>query len=743
MKLRSVAAALSVVSSSFLFAAPDEAALREKVAALLAQMSTEEKIGQLVQYSAPGAETGPATRRNVEAEIAAGRVGSILNAIGVEQTRHYQKIAVEQTRLKIPLIFGYDVIHGYQTIFPINLAQAASWDLAAIENSERIAAIEASAAGIHWTFAPMVDIARDPRWGRVMEGSGEDPFLGSAIARARVRGFQGDDLTNPESLLACVKHFAAYGAAQAGRDYNTTDVPEIVLRDVYFPPFQAALEAGVGTFMAAFNDLNGVPASANKFLMTDVLRKEWGFDGFVVSDWTSIRELLPHGIAADEPEAALLAFNAGVDMDMESRLYLPHLPALVESGAVPMSRLDEAVTAILLAKARLGLFEDPYRGTSEEREKQAMLRPEHLETARDLARKSAVLLKNERSALPLRKDAKIALVGQLADTQRDLIGEWRARGREEDAVTVRTALEKAYPGRVTYALGAKSMGDDRAGFAAAVAAAKKSDVVVAVLGEGWFLSGEASSRSSIKIPGVQAELLAELRKTGKPIVLVLFAGRPLALANVLDHVDALLLAWLPGTMGGPAIVDLLSGAFSPSGKLPMTFPRNIGQVPIFYSHRATGRPFDPAKGPDKWKSQYLDVPNTPQFPFGFGLSYTTFKYSGARVASPTLDPNGEQRISVTVKNTGRVEAAEIVQLYVRDVAGSVTRPVRELKGFERVTLKPGESRDIVFSLTPQDLAFHHTDMSFKPEPGKFEVFVGPDSTAPKVGEFTYRDPAQN
>ncbi len=736
MKILS-AAVPAVVFTTVVLAQSDDAALAQKVAALLAQMTTEEKIGQLIQYSAPGEETGPATRRNLEAEVAAGRVGSILNAVGAARTRAYQRLAVEHTRLKIPLLFGFDVVHGYETIFPINLGQAASWDLEAIERSERIAAIEASAAGQHWTFAPMVDIARDPRWGRIMESAGEDPFLGSAIARARVRGFQGDDLSRIDTLLACAKHFAGYGAAQAGRDYHTTDISEITLRDVHLPPFKAAVEAGVATFMAGFNDLNGVPVSANKFLMTDVLRGEWGFDGFVVSDWTSIRELLEHGIAADEREAARLAFNAGVDMDMESRLYGPHLPALVESGAVSRERLDRAVTAILMAKARLGLFDDPYRYSDETREKQAMLRPEHLEASRDLARKSAVLLKNDRDVLPLRAGVSIALVGQLADTQRDLIGEWRGRGREEDAVTVRTALEEAFPGRVTYALGAKTQGEDRSGFAGAVAAAEAADVVVAVLGEGWFMSGEAASRSEIDLPGVQGELLAALRQTDKPVVLVLFTGRPLALGAAIGHADAILLAWLPGTMGGPAIADLLRGAFNPSGKLPVTFPRNLGQVPIFYSQKRTGRPFDPAKGPDKWKSQYLDVPNTPEFPFGFGLSYTKFAYLAPKISTARLAPGGTQEISITVSNTGNRAGAEVVQLYVRDVAGSVTRPVRELKGFVRVALAPGEAREVTFALRPADLAFHHADLRFAPEPGRFEVFVGGDSTAPKIGEFEY------
>jgi len=718
-------------------AQPDEATVQQKVSALLAQMTQEEKIGQITQYSAVGAETGPAVRSNVENEVRAGRAGSMLNVVGAASTRAMQELAVKNSRLHIPLLFGYDVIHGFRTIFPINLGQAASWDLAAIEQSERIAATEASAAGVQWTFAPMVDIARDPRWGRISEGSGEDTFLGSAIARARVRGFQGDDLSRTDTILACAKHFAGYGAAQAGRDYNTTDISEITLRDVYLPPFKAAVDAGVGTFMAAFNDLNGVPASANGFLMTQVLRREWGFKGFVVSDWQSAKELLNHGIAADEAEACRLAMNAGLDMDMEGLIYGHQMAAQIKSGAIDPARLDAAVSTILAAKVRLGLFDDPYRYSDETREANAMLLPEYLEASRILARESCVLLKNESAALPLRADARIALIGQLANVQRDLNGSWDGKGREKDAVSVRTALEAAYPGRITYAQGAKTLGDDKSGFKSAVAAAKKSDVVVAVLGEGWFMSGEASSRSELGLPGVQLELLTELHKTGKPIVLVLFAGRPLVLAPVLAQVDAVLLAWYPGTMGGPAITDLLSGAFSPSGKLPVTFPRNVGQIPIFYNVKNTGRPLDPHNPKDKYKTQYLDVPNTPQFPFGYGLSYTRFAYSRPQIATPTLSPDGELRIAVTLTNTGSHDGTEIAQLYVRDVAGSVTRPVRELKGFQRVALKAGESRELSFVLKPADLAFTHGDMSFAPEAGMFEVFVGGDSTAPKIGEFEY------
>ncbi len=721
-------------------AAPlDETAVRQKVTDLLGQMTQEEKIGQLVQYSQVGAETGPAVRSNVENEIRSGRAGSMLNVVGAASTRAMQELAVKNSRLHIPLLFGYDVIHGFRTIFPINLGQAASWDLEAIEQAERIAATEAAAAGVHWTFAPMVDIARDPRWGRISEGSGEDTFLGSAIARARVHGFQGDDLSRPDTILACAKHFAGYGAAQAGRDYGTTEIPEITLRDVYLPPFKAAVDAGVGTVMAAFNDLNGVPASANGFLLTQVLRREWGFKGFVVSDWQSVKELLNHGIAVDEAEACRLAMNAGVDMDMEGRIYSSHLAGQIKSGAVDPARLDAAVSAILAAKVRLGLFDDPYRYSNDTREADAMLRPEYLEASRMLARESCVLLKNKPAALPLRANARIALIGQLADVQRDLNGSWDGKGREKDAISVRTAMEAAYPGRIVFAQGAKTLGNDRSGFKAAVAAAEKSDVVVAVLGEGWYMSGEASSRSELGLPGVQLELLTKLRQTGKPIILVLFAGRPLVLAPVLEQADAILLAWYPGTMGGPAITDLLSGAFSPSGKLPVTFPRNVGQIPIFYNAKNTGRPLDPLNPHDKYKSQYLDISNTPQFPFGFGLSYTSFVYSRPQIATPTLSPDGQLRINVTLTDSGSRDGTEVAQLYVRDVAGSVTRPVLELKGFQRVALKAGESRELVFVLKPADLAFTHADMSFSPEAGKFEVFIGGDSTAPKIGEFEYVD----
>lgn len=718
----------------------EDAAVRHKVATLLAQMSQEEKIGQLIQYSAYsalGADNDPATKAAIEAEIRSGRCGSMLGVLGARETRALQELAVKNSRLHIPMLFAYDVIHGYKTIFPINLGQAASWDLEAIEGAERIAATEAAAAGLHWTFAPMVDIARDPRWGRIAEGAGEDPFLGSAIARARVRGFQGDGLSRPDAILACAKHFAGYGAAQAGRDYSTTDIPEITLRDVYLPPFKAAVEAGAATFMAAFNDLNGLPCSANSFLMNRVLRNEWSFRGFVVSDWNAIRELLNHGIAADEAEACRLAMNAGVDMDMEGRVYGPQMGRQILSGAIDSARLDAATRGILTAKARLGLLDDPYRYCDEAREQTAMLRTESLEASRDLARKSCVLLKNQQATLPLAAGARIALIGPLADAARDLLGAWNAQGREQDVVGIREAMMTAFPNQVTYVEGCKAVGEDDSGFPAAVSAAMISDVVVAVMGESAAMSGEATSRSNLDLPGHQLELLTALRKTGKPIVLVLLSGRPLTLAPVLKQVDALLLAWFPGTMGGPAITDLLIGAFNPSGKLPVTFPRNVGQIPIFYSHKNTGRPLDPHGPPDITRSQYLDVPNSPEFPFGFGLSYTTFQYSSPKIAEASIGAGGKQQITVTLTNTGKREGTEIVQLYVHDVVGSVTRPVRELKGFQRVRLNPGESRQVVFTLIPADLAFHHADMKFGPEAGRFEVFVGDDADAPKVGEFAY------
>ena len=719
---------------------PANAPVEERVRDLLARMTLEEKAGQLVQYSSQEDMTGPADKAALTPLIASGGVGSMLNIIGAEDTRKWQRVAVESSRLRIPLLFGLDVIHGYRTVFPIPLGTAASWDLARIEQAERIAAAESAAAGLHWTFAPMVDIARDPRWGRIAEGAGEDPFLGSAIARARVRGFQGDNsFAGTDSVLACAKHFAAYGAAQAGRDYFTTDVSERMLREIYLPPFQAAVEAGVATFMAGFNDIDGTPCSSHAFLLDRVLRREWGFKGFVVSDWAAIRQLIPHGTAADNRDATRQAFNAGLDMDMQSEAYGEHIPELVRAGRISEARLDQAVGAVLAAKFRLGLFEDPYRFSDPAREQKAFLRPEYLAAARALAARSCVLLKNN-GVLPLRADGlKLALVGPLADAAADQLGCWRGKGDEKETVTLRAALAGLFPGeRLQFAVGCKLLGDDTSGFAAARRAADAADVVVVALGEGANQSGEAHSRASLDLSGPQLALLRELRAAGKPVVLVLMTGRPLLLEAVEPLVDAILVAWHPGTMGGPAIADVLTGACNPSGKLPLTWPRSVGQIPIFYAHKNSGRPA-PRSPDDQYFTRYIDSPNTPLYPFGHGLSYTTFAYDQLRLSSPLLDQGGAPlMVTVRVANTGARAGEEVVQLYVRDRTGSVTRPVRELKGFEKIALAVGEARDLSFRLTAEDLAFWRADLQFCPEAGEFEVFVGTDSTATLSATFSLK-----
>ena len=715
--------------------------------ALLSRMTLEEKIGQLVQYSSRSDMTGPASSAALAPLIRAGGVGSLLNIIGAAETRKWQRLAVESSRFHLPLLFGLDVVHGYRTIFPIPLATAASWDLARIEAAERIAAAEAAAAGINWTFAPMVDIARDPRWGRISEGAGEDPFLGSAVARARVIGFQGDGrFATPESILACAKHFAAYGAVQAGRDYFTTDVTERTLREVYLPPFRAAVEAGVGTIMAAFNDLDGTPCTANAFLLDRVLRREWGFRGFVVSDWAAIEELRAHGTAADLRDAARQAVVAGLDMDMESEAYGPHLAELVRSGAVPEARIEAAAGAILVAKFRLGLVDDPYRYCDEAREKTAWLRPESLAAARDLARRSCVLLKNN-GALPMKRDGiTVALVGPLADSPQQQLGAWSGQSHREDTVTIRSALAEFFPGtRLRYAPGCTVRGSDTSGFKAARDAAAGADVIVAALGEEADQSGEATSRTSLDLSGPQLALLRELRATGKPVILLLLTGRPLTIEPAEPLADAILLAWHPGTMGGPAIADVLTGAYNPSGHLPVTWPRNVGQIPIFYAHKNSGRPAPHVGEPeDRYYSHYIDAPNTPLYSFGFGLSYTTFAFEGVRLNSPVLRADGAPLVvTVRVSNTGSRSGETVVQLYVRDRVGSVTRPVRELKGFAKIALNVGESREIEFKLTPNDLAFWRADMTFGPEPGQFDLFIGGDSTATLSTSFTFETTPRN
>lgn len=721
----------------------DSAEMNRFVDALVARMTLEEKIGQLTQLTSNWESTGPSLREGYERDIAAGKVGSIFNAYTAEYTRQLQQIAVERTRLKIPLLFGYDVIHGHRTIFPISLGEAASWDLPLIERGARIAATEAAAEGIHWTFAPMVDVARDPRWGRISEGAGEDTYLGSLIATARVRGFQGDDLSATDTVLATAKHFAAYGAAQAGRDYHTVDISERTLRDVYLPPFKAALDAGAATFMTAFNELNGVPATGNKYLLTDILRDEWGFQGFVVTDYTSINEMVAHGYARDLAHAGELAMNAGVDMDMQGAVFLDHLATSVREGGVPIERVDEAVRDILRMKYRLGLFHDPYRYSDQARQEATLYRADFLEAARDAARKSMVLLKNENNALPLaRQGQSIALIGPLADSKVDMIGSWSAAGdRQTRPVTVLEGMRSVLGGgaQIRYAKGASYAFEDAGktdGFAEAMAAARASDVIVAVMGERWDMTGEAASRTDLDLPGNQIELLKQLKTLGKPIVLVLMSGRPNTFEWAADNVDAIVHAWYPGTMGGYGVADVLLGDYNPSGKLPVTFPRTVGQVPLFYDMKNTGRPYSVDNPQQKYLSRYLNTPNTPRYAFGHGLSYTTFGYSPVTLDRASIRPGQSLTASVTVTNTGRRAGTEVVQMYIQDLVGSVTRPVHQLKGFERVTLQPGESRRVQFRITDAELAFHTADMRFSAEPGDFKVFIGTASDDTQEASFT-------
>jgi beta-glucosidase len=645
-----------------------------------------------------------------------------------------QEIAVKETRLGIPLIFGYDVIHGYKTIFPIPLGESASWDLKAIELSARIAAEEASAEGLHWTFAPMCDIARDPRWGRVAEGAGEDVYLGSKIAEARVRGFQGDGLGKLNSVLACVKHFAAYGAAQSGRDYHTVDISDRVLREVYLPPYKAALDAGAATVMTSFNELDGIPASGSKYLMTDILRKEWGFTGFVVTDYTSIMEMIPHGIAEDTAAAAALALEAGVDMDMQSGFYNDKIPKLIQEGKIKESLVDQAVRRILRKKFELGLFEDPYRYCDPQREKQTIMKKEFLDAARDVARRSIVLLKNEKQVLPLSKDSKrIAVIGPLADAKKEMIGSWSAAGDGSKAVSILEGIRAKMPNtEVLYAKGCNINDDSTRGFAEAIRTAKQSDVVILSVGESASMSGEAASRASLDLPGVQKQLVQEVLKTGKPVVVVLTNGRPLAITWLDESAPAILETWFLGTQAGHAIADVLFGDYNPSGKLPMTFPRSVGQIPIFYSMKNTGRPMDPN---NKYTSKYLDESNEPLYPFGFGLSYTTFAYGEVKLSATSISDKDDITVACKVKNTGRVEGEEVVQLYLRDVVGSVTRPVKELKDFKKITLAPGEEQEVTFTLQQSDLSFYKKDMSFGTEPGKFIVSIGTNSRDLHDAEF--------
>ncbi len=715
------------------YAQAPRAASRVDLDALLRRMTLEEKLGQLTQYSWQFA-TGP-TREDPAAApeaqhhlIRTGMVGSYLNAFGAAYTRELQRIAVEESRLKIPLLFGMDVIHGYRTIFPTPLAEACSWNPEAAALSARIAAAEASAVGLHWTFAPMLDIARDARWGRIVEGAGEDTYLGMVLGAARVRGFQGDDLRAPESLLACAKHFAAYGVAEGGRDYNTVDISERTLRSVYLPPFKAAVQAGVGTFMSSFNEIAGIPSTGNPFLLTTVLRDEWKFDGFVVSDWNSIGEMVNHRSAADRTEAGVQALTAGTDMDMMSAIYPDELVQAARAGKVPVAVIDRAVRRVLEVKERLGLFEDPYRGADPARERAAILAPAHRAAARDVARQSIVLLRNEGGLLPLDKNVRrIAVIGPLADNPGAMLGPWAGQGRPEDVTTLLSALRAYLPStaEITYVQGAGISDQRREGFEAAVAAARAADVVLLAVGEAAEMSGEAASRTDLGLPGVQQALAEAVLAAGKPTVVILSNGRPLAIPWLAQNAPALLETWFLGTEAGYAITDVLFGDYNPSGRLTVSFPNASAQTPLYYNHKATGRPGQDAQ---PYTSRYLDAPTRPLFPFGHGLSYTTFAYDNLRLspvqvgaASDTLE------VQVDVRNTGARAGTETVQLYVTDLAASVTPPVLELKGFHRLTLAPGAGRTVTFRMPLALLAVYNPAMEHVVEPGYVEILVGRSS----------------
>ncbi len=710
----------------------------QKVENLLSQMTIEEKVGQMNQYNGFYDATGPAPSegdaKNKYGHLKKGWVGSVLNVKNVKEVREMQRVAVEESRLGIPLIFGLDVIHGQKTLAPIPLGESASWDLEAIEKSARISAIEATATGQNWTFAPMVDITRDARWGRVMEGAGEDPYLGAKIGAARVKGFQGDDLSADNTMAACAKHFTGYGFAEAGRDYNTVDVGTSTLYNVILPPFEAAANAGVRTFMNSFNVLNGIPATGSRFLQRDILKGKWNFEGFVVSDWGSVAEMITHGYAADLKQAAEMAVNAGVDMDMESYAYVKYLVELVNEGKVSEDKIDDAVRRILRVKFELGLFDDPYKYCNEEREKKLLYHEAHMNGALDVAKKSIVLLKNETNLLPLKKSQKnIAVIGALASDKTSPLGSWRVSSDDNTAISVIEGLE-AYGKNFKYAKGPEFVtsevsfyenveinATDRSGMKEAIALAKKSEIVIMVLGEHGCQTGEGRSRVNLDLPGLQQELLEEVYKVNKNIVLVLMNGRPLAITWADEHIPAIVEAWHLGTQSGNAIAQVLYGDYNPSGKLTMTFPRHVGQCPIYYNHYSTGRP-GPSTG--VFWSHYTDESNDPLYPFGYGLSYANFEYSDLQVNSTG---ENEVTVSVEITNTGKVGGEEVAQLYLHDKVASVARPVKELKGFEKLYLKQSESKQVKFILTSKELGFFNNDGEFIVEPGEFEVMVGPNS----------------
>ncbi len=699
-----------------------------KIDSLLTIMSIDEKIGQLNQL-AYGWGWGPSQAATVPDDykrlIREGKVGSLLNAVGAKLTYELQKIAMTESRTRIPLLFGFDVIHGVKTTFPIPLAESCSWDLSLIEKSAAMQAKEAAACGIHWTFTPMVDIARDPRWGRIAEGNGEDPFLGSLITTARVKGLQGDDLSG-DHILACAKHFAAYGAAEGGRDYNTVDISERTLRETYLPPFKAAVDAGAQTFMCSFNEIAGIPSSANKHLLTEILRDEWKFSGFVVSDWNSIGEMVNHGIAKDNKQAGLKAIRAGLDMDMETRAYSTYLKELLNEGSVPVSLIDESVRRILRIKFRMNLFADPYRFCDETKEAAEVANASQRAAALELAQSSLVLLKNTNNILPISKTTKsIALIGPLANNRKDPLGSWEQFGDTNSVVTVLEGLQKKLPdAKITYVQGCPINETGKTDFSAALHIANVSDLVVLVLGEEGHYSGEAASRSSIELPSAQSQLFREILKSGKPMVVVLMNGRPLAIPDLQQNAGAILESWFPGITAGDAIASALVGDFNPSGKLTVSFPRATGQIPVYYNHKNTGRP---ASETNHYSSKYLDISEKPLYPFGFGLSYSTFTYSNLTIDKKQIGLSESATIKVDVKNSGNYPASEVVQLYINRNPASVTRPVRELKNFQKITLQPNETKSVVFILTPENISFYNDKMQFGNEPGQVTIFVGTNS----------------
>ncbi|WP_273276601.1 beta-glucosidase BglX [Maribacter polysiphoniae] len=725
---------------------------------LLNKMTLDEKIGQLNLPGAGDVITGQAKSSDIANKIAAGKVGGLLSLTTVEKIREVQKIAVEKSRLKIPLLFGLDVIHGYKTTFPIPLGLSTSWDIPLIEKTARMAAQEASADGINWTFSPMVDISRDPRWGRVSEGSGEDPYLGSEIAKAMVRGYQGDDLTKNNTIMSCVKHFALYGAPEAGRDYNTVDMSRIRMYNEYLPPYKAAIDAGVGTVMASFNEIDGIPATGNKWLLTDLLRKQWGFEGFVVSDYTGVNEMIAHGMG-DLQTTSALALNAGLDMDMVGEGFLTTLSKSLTEGKIKIEQIDNAVRRILKAKYDLGLFDDPYKYCDVNRAKKEIFTKENRYFAREVATQSMVLLKNENQLLPLKRTGTIALIGPLANTSENMAGTWSVSTEQSKSIALLEGIREVAGKKVKihYAKGSnltydaelekratmfgKGLNRDERSDAEllneALEIASKADVIVAALGESSEFSGESSSRTNLEIPDAQKDLLKALLKTGKPVVLVLFTGRPLVLKEESKTVPAILNVWFPGSEAGLAISDVLFGDVNPSGKLTATFPQNVGQIPIFYNHKNTGRPLQNKDGKFvKFTSSYIDESNEPVYPFGYGLSYTSFNYDNLQLSSDKMSGNDTIKVTVDVSNTGDFEGKEVVQLYVRDLVGSVTRPVKELKGFQKVALKKGETKSLTFSLTQEDLKFYNYDLDFVAEFGEFEVFVGGSSDTTQKATFT-------